>query len=146
MKGPTSKLRKFSRLTSADQWLLVRAALWLGVARTLLATMSFDRLSEHLVEESGKTGTQPDREFVDRVGYAVRAAAGAVPWRADCFPQTIAARMLLRREGYATTIHLGVRKDGERNIAGHAWLTCEGMVVTGGEELDRYTEMHRINT
>ena len=88
MKGPTSKLRKFSQLTSADQWLLVRAALWLGVARTLLATMSFDRLSEHLVEESGKTGTQPDREFVDRVGYAVRAASGAVPWRADCFPQT----------------------------------------------------------
>ena len=145
MKGPTSKLRKFSRLTSADQWLLVRAALWLGVARTLLATMSFDQLSKHLAVEPGKTVIQPDREYVDRVGYAVRAAAGAVPWRADCFPQTIAARMLLKRKGYSSTIHLGVEKAGGGNIAGHAWITCEGRVVTGGEELDRYTEMHRIN-
>lgn len=145
MTGATSKLRKFSRLTPADQWLLVRAALWLGFARTLLATMSFGRLSEHLAAEPGKAGTPPDREYVDRVGYAVRAASGAVPWRADCFPQTIAARMLLKRKGYNSTIHLGVEKAGGGNIAGHAWLTCDGVLVTGGEDLDRYTEMHRIN-
>ena len=72
---------------------------------------------------------------------AHHAAAGNVPWRSDCFPQTIAARMILRHHGYASTIHLGIERQGESDLIGHAWVTCGDTVVTGGEDLDRYTEM-----
>jgi len=30
-------------------------------------------------------------------------------------------------------------------LNGHAWLTCGETVVTGGAELHRYTELHRLN-
>jgi hypothetical protein len=52
--------------------------------------------------------------------------------------------MLLKRFGYASTIHFGVERAGEDVLNGHAWLTCGETVVTGGAELDRYVEMHRL--
>ena len=52
--------------------------------------------------------------------------------------------MLLKRFGYASTIHFGVDRVGEDGLEGHAWLTCGETVVTGGAELDRYAEMHRF--
>jgi hypothetical protein len=140
-----NKLIRFARLNGADQWLLMCAAAWLGVARLRLALTSFQQLSERLSDDAPDTRVDPDPEFLRRVGFAVSAAANNVPWRADCFPQAIAARMLLRHRGHASKIHLGVEKSGEGSIAGHAWLTCGDVVVTGGEELERYTEMHCFN-
>jgi len=145
MQTLTSKLQKYRQLSTADKWLVVRAVFWLGIARIMLAVMSFQRLSERLAADPNETGDQPSSEFLERVGFAVRAAANNVPWRSNCFPQAIAARMLLRRQGFSTTIHLGVEKDGEGDIAGHAWLTCGETVVVGGGDLGRYTEMHNFD-
>jgi hypothetical protein len=50
----------------------------------------------------------------------------------------------LKRFGYASTIHFGVDRVGEDSLEGHAWLTCGKTVVTGGTDLNRYTEVHSI--
>lgn len=141
-----NKLVRFARLDGADKWLLIRAFAWLGVARLRLAFTSFQQLSERLSNDAPDTPVEPDPDFLRRVGFAIRAAANNVPWRSDCFPQAIAARMLLKRKGHASKIHLGVEKGGDGSIAGHAWLTCGDVVVVGGEDLERYTEMHNMNS
>jgi hypothetical protein len=53
-----------------------------------------------------------------------------VPWRAQCFEQAIASKLMLHRRGYASTICLGVKKDGVQILA-HAWL--KGMDARGWE-------------
>ena len=53
--------------------------------------------------------------------------------------------MLLKRYGYGSTIHFGVERVGEGDLAGHAWLTCGDTVVTGDTDLDRYTEIHKFS-
>ena len=138
----THKLRRFGELSLADKWLLVRAAAWLGVARLRLAITPFQELVDGLSEEQEASPPNPD--LLERVGIAVSAAAANVPWRSDCFPQTIAARSLLKGYGLASTVHLGVERVGDDDLAGHAWLTCGNTVVTGGADLDRYTEVHRL--
>jgi hypothetical protein len=40
--------------------------------------------------------------------------------------------MLLKHHGYGSTIHLGVKRVGDGELEGHAWLTCGDVVVTGG--------------
>ena len=137
------KLRRFGALNLADQWLLLRAAAHLALARIQLARTPFDRLAARLSEAAGQDTSIPDPELVSRVQYAVSSAAGNVPWRSDCFPQAIAAFKLLQRQGYSSSIHLGVEKPGDE-LLGHAWLTCGDTVVTGGEEVDRYVEIHRL--
>ncbi len=133
------------QLDGADRWLLLRASAWLLIARIMLVVMPFKRLSARLSTESNTTQIEPDQDLLRRIGYAVSTAANNVPWRADCFPRTIAARMLLKRFGYASTIHFGVDRVGEDGLEGHAWLTCGETVVTGGADLDRHTELHRLS-
>ena len=139
------KLARFARLDGADKWLMLRAVWWLAVARIMLLVMPFRRLAARLSAENSPRGAQPDQVPLRRISYAVSAAANNVPWRSDCFPQTIAARMMLKRQGYSSTIHIGVERVGEEGLAGHAWLTCGETVVTGGTELDRYTELHSLS-
>lgn len=139
------KLTKFRQLDGADKWFLVRAAAWLLIARAMLVVVSFRHLAERLSAEHDDKGAEPDPELLRRVGYAVSVAANHLPWRSDCFPQTIAARMLLMRHGYTSTIHFGVERVGDDVLNGHAWLTCGDTVVTGGAELERFTELHRFS-
>jgi len=138
------KLRRFSELERADRWLLARAAWRLLVARIVLAVVPFRRVAARLSSSTGMAGEGIDATIPERVGRAVTIAANHVPWRADCFPRTIAARALLQRYGYASTIHFGVRREGAEGLDGHAWLTCGNKVVTGGADLDRYTEVYRL--
>lgn len=139
-----SKPGRFLQLDSADKWLFLRAVGWLAVARIRLVVTPFARLAETLARNSGSAGIEADPVLLERIGFAVRAAANNVPWRSDCFPQAIAAHKLLKSSGYASTIHLGVEKPDDNALVGHAWLTCGDTVVTGGETMDRYSEVHRL--
>lgn len=137
----TEKLQKFRRLDSADKWLLVHATLWLALASIMLLVLPFRWLAKRLSAMDGSGGLSPDPDLLDRIGIAVRTAAGNVPWRSDCFSQSIAGQKLLKHHGYRGTIHLGVERSGKEKLAGHAWLTCNGTMITGGEDAGRYTEM-----
>ncbi len=140
----TNKWRRFMQLDGADRWLLLRATAWLAIARIMLVIMPFRHLSARLSAKSNSTEIEPDQDLLHRIAYVVSVAANHVPWRSDCFPQTIAARMLLKRHGYPSTIHFGVNRAGKDHLEGHAWLTCGETVVTGGKNLNRYTEVHSI--
>ena len=143
-EGKRSALAKFRRLESRDKRMVLQAALALAVARLKLWRFSFQQLSEQLEDVHPGATDIADPEFLSRLSYAIGAAAGHVPWRSDCFPQCIAARALLTKEGLSSTIHLGVERVGETDLEGHAWLTCGEFVVTGGgANLDRFTEVHR---
>ncbi len=140
----TNKWRRYMQLDGADKWLLLRAIAWLAIARIMLTVMPFRYLSARLSAKTNSPQIEPDPDLLQRITDAVSAAANNVPWRSDCFPQTIAARMLLKSYGLASTIHFGVDRVGEDVLEGHAWLTCGETVVTGAAELDRYAEVHRL--
>jgi len=136
------RLRRFRQLDPADRRLFLGAAYWLAVARVWLLVLPFRYLADRL--GTGAGSVEPDPVLLERVGRAVSSAAAHVPWRSDCFPQSIAANRLLKRLGYASTIHLGVERAGEQGLSGHAWVTCGTVVVTGGTEVARYAEIHRF--
>ena len=142
--GTRQKISRFWQLESKDKFLFCQAVAWLAFARIMLAIYSFRRLSERLDAAGSPKGAEPNAEELRRISYAISAAANNVPWRSDCFPQSIAARKMLRRRGYSSTIHLGVERVGDADLEGHAWTTCGDTVVTGGADLDRYTELHRF--
>jgi hypothetical protein len=138
----TSKPQRFWALSFADKWLFLRAVFWLGLARIWLTRASFPDLAERLSADG--SSKEADPELLRRVAYAVSAAGSNVPWRSDCFPQSIAAYKLLQKYGYRSKIHLGVDKADKDELLAHAWLTCGETIVTGGAEVDRYAEIHRL--
>jgi hypothetical protein len=134
------RLRKFLHLTSGDRRLLVNTALLLGAIRLGLRLLPFRTLQRVLIRlahaPAGSHGTK--QSSVDRLVWAVSVASHYVP-KATCLTQALAAQVLLGRRGYLTQLRVGVAKDEEGQLEGHAWLESQGKVIVGGGELTRYT-------
>ena len=140
-----SNLQKFVELDGSKKRLLLRAVLWLGYARILLTKSSFRDLSTKLSKNAAEQTGDADERHLQDLSWAIAVAANNIPWRSDCFPQSIAAALMLRRAGHSSTIHFGVSKVTDVELAGHAWLTCGESVVTGANGMERYTEVHQLN-
>ena len=110
----------------------VRAALYVVPARSLLRRVERSRVRPRSVPD--------DPREIAGITSAVEAASRRVP-RATCLTQALAARLLLHRAGYPSTLKIGVGRDGHRQFVAHAWVECRGAVVIGETDLDRYTTM-----
>jgi hypothetical protein len=65
-----------------------------------------------------------------RLAHYVRRGARLVPG-ASCLTQALAYQALLHRSGVASTIKLGVRRQGG-GLAAHAWVVVDERVALGG--------------
>ena len=59
------------------------------------------------------------------VARIVRIAATYGPCRATCLPRSVVLWALLRRDGFAPVVTIGVRKD-PRGVEAHAWVEHDG--------------------
>lgn len=73
-----------------------------------------------------------DLARAQRIGWVVRAAATRTPWRSDCFPQALTARLLLRVAGVPHVVTFGLRRDDSGELKAHVWVAAEQVAVTGG--------------
>ena len=75
-----------------------------------------------------------------RVRWAVLTAARYSPIEFVCFPQCLAAAELLRRDGIASRLHYGVKREGDKLLT-HTWLEAAGEIVIGGEVADQFSTL-----
>ena len=127
------KLKKLVRLPWRDRLLLAEAAWWLVVARLALLLVPFRWMAPRLGDTMASSPEEDpvDVELPRRVGWAVGIASGALPWTSRCLTEAIAGKAMLRRRGVASTLYLGLARDGRQEIGGHAWLRCGSVVLTG---------------
>ncbi|MBU1324653.1 MAG: lasso peptide biosynthesis B2 protein [Alphaproteobacteria bacterium] len=138
------------RMTHAQRVLLVEATVWLALARVSLLVLPFRTVAAHLGEACapavaagriGQPGGAPQEvETARAVGWAVRLMADALPFRAVCLQQGVAAKMMLRRRGIPSVLHFGVAPDAA-GLNPHAWLDTADARVTGYPVGDRFTEL-----
>ncbi len=129
------RLRKFLALPGKDRGLLMAAGwrvAWASLGLRLLPFSYWRRRMEDAAPRSPAQASAP-APTADRIVWAVATAAGYVPG-ATCLVQALAARDLLRSEGYPARICLGVDTRGEDRFRAHAWVECEGRILLGGAE------------
>ena len=83
--------------------------------------------------------TDKSQKVVASVAKAIRRTVRYSPWRVSCFAKAISAKQRLKKKGIPSTLYIGVAKDGERKVVAHAWLRCGALIVTGKEEMHRFT-------
>lgn len=104
----------------------------------LLPFQTLRRLVDRLSKPSARSQTT-GRSSIEKVVWAVELSGRYVP--GTCLTRALAAQILLARRGHPVLLHIGaVREEGEKFLA-HAWLECDGRVVIGGHELERYTPL-----
>ena len=123
------------RITFLDLADCGRAVCELGLARLRLGALEAKAILAQAYEErrSSGAGNGPDNSDGQRVGRAIGRMAARVPWRSSCLVQALAAKRWLSAKGHSSSLYLGVRKLPAENVEAHAWLMCDGEVVTGGD-------------
>ncbi len=126
----------------ADRTLLLEALFWLGVARLLILTVPFKWIAPYLGRQTGESEwvRYPSTAGIARrIGWAVRAVAAHTPWESACLAQAITAKRMLRRRHLPSTLYLGVAKSKDAPMQAHAWLCCNGSILTGESGHQRFT-------
>jgi Transglutaminase-like superfamily len=125
----------------ADLRLLPSACFWLFLAWLTLDILPF-RLFRHFLQPQRKPVLEGRTDLIRSASWAVNFAARHVPWRAVCFHKGIAAQQILRRRGFSASLHYGVKSLPTGRLISHVWVTCDGIVVVGGErESSSFTEL-----
>jgi len=89
--------------------------------------------------ESSSNNSAENQRIAQGMAKAIRRTVRYTPWRITCFAKAISAKYLLKRSGVTSTLYLGVAKEGSNNLTAHAWLRCGSQIITGKEEMRRFT-------
>jgi Transglutaminase-like superfamily len=128
-------LRRLGRLNRAELTLLTVALVLLARVRIALWLQPWARM---VTIAQPTRGMSPPRFNADRLAWAIRAASRAVP-HATCLTQALALHHLLRCEGHAGIVQIGVTNQGGR-FAAHAWVECDGVpLLSSVSEVSRYS-------
>ena len=136
-------MNKRLKLALSLRFLLIEATVCLFVSRliVLLPISYWSRYLGELQAETPVTDSMIDTGQVKRIKRALSVVSRHVPWRSDCLPQALAARMMLGRRKIPTTFYLGVasvRQENGNMLEAHAWLRCGTIMVTGDEARPRF--------
>lgn len=139
------KARGFFRNPGFVQVWFVPLWLMLGITKALIFTLSFKRLAPHLGQAMGVAPWVPLLDPVQnaralQIGRAVQLAARYTPWDSNCFPQAVAARLLLGWYGIPYALYFGLMRDAQTlEMKAHAWVSAGRVAVTGGSSFGQFT-------
>jgi hypothetical protein len=130
------KLRRFAQLTMAEQLILIRVLLVVGVARATLWILPMEAARKLVA--SATTGTAG--YSIKQLLWAVKVTSRYLPG-ATCLTQALAAQAPLTRSGYPSQVEIGVAKNESRRFQAHAWVVCQGEIVLGGQQVEQYNPL-----
>lgn len=133
----TRKLRRALSLPPQD-WRRLWQAWWLLVGVDLgLRLLPFRRVQAWLVETPQCAAPLPPEQaqaVIEHTAWLVDVARRYHPARYTCLRRALVLQRLLYREGVATQLRFGVRKEGGQ-LQAHAWLEFQGQPVGDPEAL-----------
>ncbi|RUU06930.1 lasso peptide biosynthesis B2 protein [Mesorhizobium sp. USDA-HM6] len=116
-------------LNGAEMLFLTRCLAVVSAVRLGLTIFSYS----HVRGLVTRLEARDDADIADlrRIAWGVAAAARLVPG-ASCLTQALAGQYLLARQGSASNIRIGVRRDTGAELRAHAWLVSGNHIVLGG--------------
>lgn len=129
------RLERFRSLSSDERRALVEAWGALLVLAPAVRVLSLPRLLAICRALSAGAARGPGPS-VSRLVWLVEVAGRYAPGT-TCLTTALAAGLVLRRRGVATTLRIGVSRRG-RDLTAHAWLEADGRVLVGAAESQDY--------
>lgn len=139
--------RKFRSLRDQSAFTLFwlfPAWLMLGLYRGMILTLPLKRMAPFYGRDMGVEswipliGPNQVRRARD-IRSTITIAAKYCPWTANCYPQALTARTLLRLYRVPHAIYFGLARSEDRNgMDAHAWVMAGPVPVSGGASFGRY--------
>lgn len=148
MKLVIRKIRSFLRRDRAERRLFVQALVLLPLVAASLKFLRFKRtqiaLSEQIPVADRSLTAEDRRSIVVKTTQQVRwATQYCQPW-ANCLKKSLVLWVLLRRQGIASDLRIGVRLE-EGNFEAHAWVEGDGFVLNDAPDVrQRFAMFDRV--
>ena len=143
IKAAIHAFRRFSRLEKSKKIVLVYT---LTIALIIRFALSFFSLQKILQTLQGLSSREPAGKRFEQqdILYAAAAIGRRLPF-VTCLVNGLAGQYLLNRNGYKPTLHIGVKKQTDKILMAHAWVTVDQQVVIGMiDDLHTYTPLPGI--
>ena len=141
-KSVPSKGQRFLKLPRTEINLFIQTCI-LSLISSLMVSILPMRLYIKWLGEKGKESSVSAIEGksmeIFLIEKTMRRIVRHLPWRPKCLSRAITAKILLNRRKISSTIYLGVAKDGDIKMVAHAWLRCGNIIVSGKEEMQKFT-------
>lgn len=135
--------RRFLLLSPSKKIVLLQTLLIVVVMRVSLAFYSLQQILRMLKQRAHRTPSR-HRSSLEDIVYAATVINRRLSL-ATCLVTGLAGHYLLTRNGFCPTLHIGVKKETDRVLAAHAWVTIDTQVVIGKiDDLDTYTPLPGI--
>jgi hypothetical protein len=133
------QLRRVRRLPWRARLQLFEAVVYLSAARVALKLFSFARLTRFFNRLPRTTVGGVERDTLRAgVQWAIGEAKLFLPGETVCFPQAIAAQVMLRRRGISSTLYYGAATLPTRKLKAHVWLQDGPIGIVGHETAQEY--------
>ncbi len=139
-------LRKYFYLSLSDKGLLVKSAFLVIAIRLGLSLFSFKRILKLVdIENNNFSGIKnKNRVSLDRITWSVETCGRYIP-KTTCLIKALTAQVLLTRYGYQSKLHIGVAKNGDKNLDAHAWVESQGNILIGNlKDLSKFAPLSTL--
>ena len=122
-----SKLAKFRKLSWFERRLFLYALALLPITALRLRLLGFRRTQQPIAASYFKDAAFEEATLIraQQTARLVAAAARYGPYKASCLPISLTLQRLLRHQGIAADLRLGVSKAAAR-LDAHAWVEYRG--------------------
>lgn len=134
------KVKTFFTIDNKLRIEFIQTFIYTGMYRAFILFVPFNKLRKRMGKHKEESAEKVDIEIYRKakhISWVVTLIASKTPWESKCLVQALTAQKMLKKVDIATTLYLGVRKDGNE-IKAHAWLRCGEYYVTGGAIRDQY--------
>ena len=134
-----SIIRKAINLTFNEWRYLLEASYELFMAWIKVKFLPFRYYVKELEQKKHDETKLPDIKIVTHIKYAINRFSKVSPFESRCLVKALAARRMLNRRNYQSTMYLGLARNSDRSLKAHAWLICQNEFVTGSSEYQQFT-------
>jgi hypothetical protein len=131
----SKQIRRFNALERAAQGLFLRASLLLPLISISLKWRGFQKTKaslQHFLSIPYGSTNPSTQERAALTAQMVRVSGRHGIGHPACLEVSLAIWWLLARQGIASDLRVGVRKDGEK-LEAHAWVECGGVALNDPE-------------
>lgn len=136
MKSAAERIRRLVRLASRERRVLARAWWWLLAVDVALRIVSVTRLLPRADAARPRHVPLPPARVAELLDLARRYS----PVRASCLKEALVLARLLRAEGVAATVRIGVARRGS-GLDAHAWVEHPGQAPGEPRHAEAYTAL-----
>ena len=134
------RVHRFFELPRSECFILAQAWGLFLLADLALRTLPFTRLLALSNKVFLKRKGRPAVALVPnaaRLAWLVEVGGRYTPVKATCLKKALVLSWLLGRRGTQTELQIGIARH-EGTFKAHAWLDCDGQVILGHHECERY--------